>query len=139
VAAALAAAGCGNSGGGEKPVKPETVQDVVTLGLLRAAKAQGGGLNQLASEFCDLNGVTAAEVRKRVAGEPPLKFECTLSFRPVNDPTTTYSVDYRTRLDGKGCFQAIAIPGSKQVQGTNTFDAIGEPTLLTGCVKLPAD
>jgi hypothetical protein len=113
------------------------VQDVVTLGVLKAAKGSVSGTSQLASEYCDLNGVSAAEVRAH-RGEKPLKFTCTLTFGLFNDPTTSYSVDYRTTLDGEGCFRAIKLPGTKQVQGTNSFDAIGEPSFLTGCVKLPA-
>jgi putative hemolysin len=134
----LAASGCGGSDD-DGPPKPKTVQDAVTLGILAAAKPATVGTSQLASEFCDLAGVTADEVRSRKGGEPPLEFECTLTFTLVNDPTTRYSVDYRTTLDAEGCFNAIEIPGSKQVQGGNNFDATGAPGTLTGCIDLPAE
>jgi putative hemolysin len=136
LAAALAVAGCG--GGSDGPPKPKTVQDAVTLGVLAAAKPATFGTSQLASEFCDLAGVKAEDVTSRSGGEPPIKFKCTLSFTLVNDPTTRFSVDYRTTLDSKGCFSAVEIPGSKQIEGTNEFDATGEPGVLAGCVKLPA-
>jgi hypothetical protein len=136
----LALAGCGDDGGdGGGPPKPKTVQDAVTLGVLDKAKPATFGTSQLRSEFCDLHGVKTADVESREGGEPPLKFECTLTFGLFNDPTTTYSVDYRTTLDGDGCFNAVEIPGSKQIQGDNEFDATGEPAVLAGCVKLPPD
>jgi hypothetical protein len=137
VAIALAATGCG--GGDDGPAKPKTVQDAVTLGVLAAAKKQTSGTSQLRSEFCDLADVTPADVRKHPQGEPPLRFECTLTFGLINDFTTTYSVDYRTTLDARGCFSAVVKPGSKEVQGSNTFDAFGEPGILTGCVELPKE
>ena len=81
----------------------------------------------------------AADVKRRVGGEPPLRFDCTLTFGLYNDPTTTFSYDYRTTLDGHGCFRAFVKPDSKQVNGDNTFDAVGAPAFLNGCVELPAD
>ena len=135
VLATLAAPGCG---GGDAPPEPETVQDVVTLGILDAAKPAITGTSQLASEFCDLAGVTADEVRARTSGEPPLRFKCTLSFT-VAGSAARYSVDYRTTLDAEGCFRAIQIPDSKDVQGGFGVDTLGAPLTLTGCVDLPED
>jgi hypothetical protein len=128
--------GCG---GEDEPPEPETVQDAVTLGVLQAAKQATFGTSQLAREFCDLDGVTTAEVRARTDGEPPLKFKCTLTFSLANDPTTSYSVDYRTTLDAEGCFRGFEIPGSKVVNRHNEFGTFGAPGSFSGCVDLPED
>jgi hypothetical protein len=128
----LLVAGCGGDDDG--PPEPETVQDAVTLGILRAAKTASFGTSQLASEFCDLAGVTTEQVRARSGGEPPIKFTCTLTYTVVNNPTSRYSVDYRTTLDSEGCFHAIRLPGT---DGGNEVAALDSPASLAGCVDLP--